>query len=69
MENGPALIAVATVLGGAYLLMRGMQQQQGSGQGLITTDNTTEGSILDTNGIANQITAAATPSPTTNPTT
>lgn len=68
MQNTPALIAVATILGGAFLLMRGMQQQ-GSGGDQITTDNTNEGSIFDMNAIANQLTAAATGGTSGNPDT
>lgn len=66
MQTGPALFAVATVLGGTYLLLQGMQQR-GSGGGDVGTDNSTEGTIFDMNGIANQVAAAATPSPTDNP--
>lgn len=66
MENAPALIAAATVLGGAYLLTRAVAQA-GSGGGAVGTDNTFEGSILDLNGLANQVAAAATPAPQDNP--
>ena len=68
MQQTAALAAIATVIGGTYLILRGMEQR-GSGGGQITTDNTSEGSIFDMNSIANQLTAAATPSPADNPTT
>ena len=68
MQQTAAIAAIATLLGGTYLLLRSMQHQ-GSGGGEITTDNTSEGSIFDMNSIANQVTAAATPSPADNPTT
>ena len=68
MQQTAAIAAIATVLGGTYLLLRGMQHQ-GSGGGEITTDNTSEGSIFDMNSIANQVTAATTPSPQENPST
>lgn len=66
MQKAAAALAAGTVLGGAYLIMRAMQTR-GSGQGTVTTEDTSEGTIFDMNGIANQITAAATPSPTENP--
>lgn len=64
MQNAPAFIAVATVLGGAYLLL---SAQQGSGGGAITTDDTQEGSLLDLGGIMGQIDAATTSTPDANP--
>jgi lysozyme len=67
MQQTAAFAAFATVLGGAYLLMRSLQTQQGSGGGQITTDNTSEGSFFDMNSMANQIAAAATPAPSGNP--
>lgn len=69
MDNTPALVAVAAVLGGAYLVLQQMQQQAGSGAGDISTDTPGEGSILDLAGLANQITDAVNPSPQGNPTT
>ena len=67
MPNSAAIVAIATILGGSYLLLRGMQQQ-GSGGGDISTDNSTEGTLMDLNGIANQVANAATPAPAGNPT-
>ena len=68
MQQTATIAAIATVLGGAYFMLQAMQRQ-GSGGGVITTDNTSEGSILDLNSVANMIAAQATPSPQENPTT
>lgn len=68
MQTTPALIALAAFFAGAALLIRG-SQAQGSGAGVVTTDDTNEGSIFDFGGIMNQITDAATPAPQDNPTT
>ena len=65
MTNAAPFIALATVAAGAYLLL---SAQRGSGQGAITTDNTTEGSLLDFQGYGNQIMDAVTPTPQDNPT-
>lgn len=67
MQNAAAITALAAILGGSYLLLRSMQQQ-GSGAGTVTTDNTSEGTLMDLNGLANQIAAAATSAPQDNPT-
>jgi GH24 family phage-related lysozyme (muramidase) len=64
MQNAPAFIALAAVTVGAMLLLQG---QQGSGAGQITTDDTSEGSIMDLAGLAGQIADAATPAPQDNP--
>lgn len=65
MQATPALFTLATVAAGAYLLAQ--SAGQGSGAGLITTDDTTEGSMMDLAGLASQITDAATPAPQDNP--
>lgn len=66
MDKAPLLVAMATVLAGTWLLLKGMQQQ-GSGGGDITTENTMEGTLMDQNGIANQVASAFTPTPAGNP--
>ena len=67
MTQAPAILAAATLLGAAFLLLKAMEQQ-GSGAGDVGTNDSTEGTIFDMNGIANQLTAAATPAPEGNPT-
>jgi lysozyme len=66
MQTTPALIAIATLIGGAYLLLQAMQQA-GSGAGAIGTDSAGEGGILDIEGLGTQIMAAVTPTPPDNP--
>jgi lysozyme len=66
MDNTAPLIAIAAVSLGAYMLLK--NQGQGSGAGLITTDNTDEGSIMDLAGLAGQIVDATTSAPADNPT-
>ncbi|MFZ3221284.1 MAG: lysozyme, partial [Rhodoferax sp.] len=46
-----------------------LSAKPGSGEGVITTDNTTEGSALDFSGLGNQMMDAMTPAPQDNPTT
>lgn len=68
MQQTATIAAIATVLGGAYFMLQAMQRQ-GSGGGVITTDNASEGSILDFNSVANMLANEATPSPQENPRT
>lgn len=67
MDRLAILAALTAVIGGAYLLLQGQQATDGSGGGTITTDNTTEGSIMDFSGIASQVDAAVTQAPQDNP--
>lgn len=67
MQKAPLLLAIGVVLGGTWLLLKGMQQR-GSGGGDVSTDDASEGTIFDMNGLANQAIAAATPAPADNPT-
>jgi lysozyme len=69
MEREALVILTIAGIAGAVLLGRFTRSQaDGSGGGAITTENTTEGSIMDPQALGAQLMADMTPAPAENPT-